>query len=242
MREVLSDVVRQTVGLFDKLRITGTDTETMIEAVSEAKVLFLKATLNEPLKEAEGVWGLTDLTLLNGLLNYAPYRADGATFTAKRREYNGKEVVENFEFREANKLGAVFRTIKGDMVDDIAQIGSIDWDVSFTPQKSNVAAFQQLSGLYSSVDKFFGIETRDGNLVFTIGDDNSATHRVEMVFENDVEGTIPSGMVFNVAELFAVIKQAGNHSLTMNITSRSAICMTVKTPIATYNYYIRAKR
>lgn len=242
MRDILIDIVRQTSGLFDVLKVTSSDTETKLQAVDADKTLFLEASLKEPVPEFAGEFGLTNLNLLKGLLEFASYRTDQAEFTVKRHARGGKETVEQFEFKDANKKGAIFRLMSADLVPEQAVIANIPWDVTITPNKSKLTEFQQLAKLYAEVDKFFGVKTDGRDLVFTIGDENSSTHRAAMVFESDVDGALSGQILWSIPQFLSVMNLAAAHTAEVRITARGVLCVEVETPHGLFKYYLRAKR
>jgi hypothetical protein len=242
MREVLGDIVRQTSSLFNVVRITGTDDSTVIQATDDSKTLFLKATLEVPAPEFNGQFGIANLGILNGLLNFASYKTEDAGFAVHRKVMREVETVSEFQFRDSNGQGADFRTMNAQHVGEQAEIRSVPWEVTVVPDKAKIAEFSQLAGLYSEIDKFFSPKVVDGNLVFGIGGEETSGHRVSMVFARDVEGTLSKGGALYSAQMFlSVIKNAGSHPVTVSLYGPGLLGVSVKTPIATYDYYMRHK-
>jgi hypothetical protein len=243
MREVLLDLVKQTGGLTEALRVTGTNEETVIKGCDETKTLFIEATLKQPLAEFEGEFGVTNINLLSGLLNFPNYLTDDATFNVKKKERDGLMTVEQFEFR--NKVtgnDADFRMMDPKHIPDQATIPNIPWDVTVVPTKSKVTEFSQLASLYAEVDKCFGARTKNGDLQFYIGDEESANHRVSMVFEAGVKGDLKGNLTWNTHQFLSIMKLTGQHPTTLKITNRGVLGIAVETPHGIYNYFIRANR
>lgn len=242
MRDILSDLVRQTSSMFDVIKITGTTEDTKIQAVDKEKTLFLQARLPS-IPEFYGEFGVSNLRLLEGLLDFTSYKVDGASITVERAEKNNKgETVTALVFRDANKKGATYRTMSPEMVGEQAVIANIPWDVTVTPQRAKVAEFTQLAGLFGEVERHFNPITEDGALLFCIGASGGSNHRVSMVFEPVVEGEIKAAMNFSTPQFLSVIKNAGQNPTTMRICERGVLGLTVTTQHGSYNYYIRARR
>lgn len=242
MRDALADVVKQSIGLIDIIKITGKSDETRIQGVDEKKTLFVEAYLKEPIEEFEGAFGLTNLALLRGLLDFSAYRTDQATFAVKRRVMtDDRETVEQLEFRDGRGAGADFRCMSPDRVPEQAEIQGVRWDVSVVTNKLKVAEFQQLASLYAEVDKSFGVKTENGNLLFFFGDESSSTHRASMVFEEGVAGTLNAGLLWSAAQLLQVLKLAGPEPR-LHITGRGVLAVEVETEHGSYKYYLRASR
>lgn len=239
MRDILVDLVRQTKDLFGVIKVTGTDDGTKIQAVDNDKTLFLEAMLTTPVPALAGQFGISNLTLLDGLLSFPSYKTEQAKFSVKRETKASEETVTAFIFKDANGKGATFKTMAAHLVAEQAQVNKIGWNVTVTPSKSKVAEFAQLSRLYVD-DKAFKVSTEDGDLVFALGDDNSATHNASMVFESGVEGELSGEMLFNAAQFLSLMKIAGSHATTIKITSKGVLGVSVEAPTGTYNYFLRA--
>jgi hypothetical protein len=242
MREILTDLVRQTKDLFEIVKITGTEDETKIQAVDKDKTLFVRASLNTPQPDLEGEFGISNLALLDGLLSFPSYKTDDAKFAVKREIKSGNETVTAFIFKDANGKGATYKTMAANLVNEQAEIAKIPWTVSVVPSKSKIAEFSQLSRLYSEVDKSFRIFTDDGDLVFGIGDDGTSTHNASMVFESGITGELSGDLTFDIFHFLSLMKIAGSNQTTMNITSKGVLGVTVNAPTGIYDYFLRAKR
>jgi hypothetical protein len=242
MRDTLVDLVKQTAGLIDTIKITGTPSETRFQAVDENKTVFIEGVLKEAIPEFEGEFGVTNLNLLKGLLEFSSYRTDQASFNVKRRPWKETTTVEQFEFRDANGVGSNFRAMSPDLVPEQAEIRSLPWDVTFVPNKGKLAEFAQLAKLYSEVNKTFGATTDGSNLMFYIGEENSSTHRGSMVFESGVSGVLRGDLLWTTSQFLQIMNLAGDKVSELKITSRGVLNVAVETPHAMVNYYLRASR
>ena len=246
MRDELLDLIKQTNGLsIDCLKVIGTENETLIKGVDKDKTLFVEAILKKPIPEFAGEFGISNMSLLNGLLNFANYRTSDATFSVKTLTRNEKTTVEKFEFR--NKVTgneANFRATDPRAIPDQATIPKdIPWNVEITPSKTKVAEFTQLASLYSEVEKTFGIKTQGKDLQFLIGEvDNSASHTASMVFESNVKGELKDSLSWNTTQFLSVMKLSNNNPTTIKVTNRGVLLISVETTYGTYNYFMRANR
>lgn len=243
MRDILADVVRQTSSMFDAIKISGTDAETKIEANDADKTLFLKGSLKTAQPDLIGEFGISNLKLLDGLLEFPSYKADGASVAVQRLKRKDNDTVAGFTFRDANgKGGAVFRAMSADLVGEQAVITTIPWDLSFVPQKAKVAEFSHLASLFNEVDKSFAPRTADGDLIFGIGSDDASTHKVSMVFETGVTAELRGDMLFSTPQFLSVLKIGGQNPVTVSICNRGVLGIAVETAHGNYNYFLRAKR
>lgn len=241
MREVLGDIIHQTSDMFEVLKVIGSNKETKITAVDDEKVMFLDATLKEPIEEFDGEFGLTNIKLLKGLLDFPSYRTDEAKFNVKRKERNGKETVEQFEFKDANNKGSIFRLMSSDLIPSQAVIKNIPWDITIEPNKSKFSEFQKLANLYSKVENSFAPKTEGNDLVFIIGEEDSSTHQASMVFQSGVDGELKGDIRFGIPQFLSIMRMNSENTKLM-FTSRGILCVEIETKYGFYKYFLRAKR
>lgn len=258
MREIISEIIGQSRELFDRVRVTGSSTETVVKAADKDKVVFLVAKLKEPLECFQGDFAMGNLHFLDGLLNFPNYKTDTATLEVDRQPkiYVDKETEEKITtetvvglvFKDAHGKGAVYRTADAKFAGEQVNEVKVVWDVTFKPSKSKITELTQLSKLFSEVSKTFSIYVDDNSdLVFCLGDDSSSTHNAEMIFESGVTGTLNDGdtkieLTFDSGRFLSLTKLAGVHPVTLNISKKGVLSFTITTGFATYNYYLRAQR
>jgi hypothetical protein len=241
MRDVLSDVIKQSTGLIDTIKVTGKDTMTRLQGVSEDKTVFVDGRTSAVIPEFSGEFGISNLPLLRGLIEFPSYRTDEATFKIKRRTWKDTSTVEQFEFRDAKGRGADFRCMAPEVVPEQAEITNLTWNVTITPDRSKIAEFQALTNLYKDVDKNFGVSVDGVALVFSIGSDNSSTHRASMVFADEVSGSLNNGLQFNAGQFLKLLSVAGADAR-LQFSSRGVLSVECDTPHGSYRYYLRAVR
>lgn len=241
MRDILSDIVRQSLNLFDTIKITGTDKETKVQGVSKTKFLFIEGQLKTPAPEFIGQFGMSNLTLLRGLLDFSSYKTENSTFNVRRmtNEKDGTETVEQIEFGDGKGAEAIYRCMNS-RIPEQAEIKNIPWDVTFKPSKSKLAEFEELSKLYGVVSKTFSAKTEKGNLLFTLGEEGSSMHRASLVVEEDVDGELTGGLMWEFDDFFRVLKIANDP--TIRLTSRGVMLIDTETAFGTYKYFLRAQR
>ncbi len=255
MREALSDVVRHVAPHFDtassatsknlcKVKITGTEDSTKVEAFTDDKHLFLIAHLKKPIPEFTGEFGISSLSLLKGLLDFPSYKSEEAKFKIHRQEFNDFSYVSQFEFRDRNGAGTFFRTVNPKQVEEQAKIASITWDVEGSPSKAKITEISTLSGLLSEVTKLFTLVVEGGNLYMAIGNpDSSSTHAATIHLMDNVDPKMFAGnnWFYDTPIFLAVLKTAGTTNATVKFCSRGVIGVIVETDHATYTYYLRGK-
>jgi hypothetical protein len=245
MRDTLSDIIKQTNGLFPSLYVEGTDTETSIRAMTDDKNLILSCVPKAPLVDLRGEVGINDLGILNGLLNFSSYNSEDASFTVQRANRQGKEFAELFSFRDGKKAGSNFRlanpaTIPDDKVPP--KVNTIAWEIEFEPNKSKVTEFTQLANLYSKGDNFFAPKTQDSDLLFLLGEETSTTHNASIVFEENVTAELKGTARYSIASFLALMKLSSQHPVRLGLTSRGVMGVSMETSYATYSFVLRANR
>ena len=70
MKDNLQDLIQHTHSLgIDLIKVTGTETETQISAIAEDKSVIVNGTLNSPVAEFIGVFGMPNLGKLKTILS-----------------------------------------------------------------------------------------------------------------------------------------------------------------------------
>lgn len=242
MRDVLSELVKQTLGAgLEVVRVMGTPDSTRIDASDDDKVLFLKATFKTPIPAFTGDFGMANLKLLSGLLNFSSYNTDQAEHEVHRTKMDGADVPFTLEFRDGNGGRAEYRFMPAKLVPE-NQISNIPWDVTLTPNRAKVAEFTHLANLYSEVDKHFGVKTDKGNLIFIVGGEDNSSHLASMVFETGIAGSIKKELRWPIDRFLSILKLAGQNNTSLKITQHGVLAITVDAPHGEYTYYLRAKR
>jgi hypothetical protein len=243
MRDILTEIVKQTNGLFDEVTVYGSQTDTQLKAKDKDKTLFLQATLTMHQPQMEGEFNLVNFPWLDYCLNRATFKTDDSKFVVRRETKNSVETVTALEFKDANGRGAIYRTNL--LAQENATISKdIPWNVTIVPNKSKIAEFKDLVRGYSQAAdaKSFNVAVDAGDLIFGFGDPSSSSHSADMVFESGVTGTLPGGMSFDTKHFVDMMTLAGNNPITVTLTAKGVLGVQIQATHGTYNYFLRAKR
>lgn len=235
MREVLADILRQTSGLVDVLKVVGTPESTHVEGWDQSKTLVVRADLRNAIPDFAGEFCVPNVGLLNGLLNFTSYQTEGATFRVKRRQRGEREIVEEFQFRDAKGMGADYRLSVA--ASKPLEVHTLTFESAFEPEKSRLNEFQQLAKLYSEVEKTFGLKIEDRSVIAQLGTDNSSTHRASVVLATNVGGAIRVPSRWMIEKFFAMLKTTAN-PLVGIATNGLVLRVTAETQHGVYNYYL----
>lgn len=241
MRDYLLDIVSHThsLGVIDLLKITGTENETVINAVSEERVAILEAKFHNPIPEFIGVFGMPNLGKLNTILNIPEYKED-ATVNIITNTKDNVTVPAGIHFE--NKDGDFkndYRFMSAEVVNDklkTVKFRGVNWGVEITP---SVAAIQRLKFQASanSEETSFIAKVENGNLVFYFGDHSS--HAGNFVFAHDVAGTLNKPWSWPVSAVISILGLSGDKMI--RFSDEGAAQITVDSGLAVYNYILPAQ-
>lgn len=245
MREKLLDIIKHTSGLgfVESVRVTGTDTSTVFEAMDDERTIIIRAELKQPEPSLKGEFGMRNLGMLQGLLNHAPYKADGAKIDIKRKERNGVEAPEQFVFTaESGKDTADFRFMSASLLPAQAQLKHNTWDVSVEPTDSKVQEFANLASIFGGIEQFFSVTTADGDLQIQIGDPNGSNHSTSMTFVEGVSGEIKTSMFWPINQVLTVLKVGKGENPQIQIMNLGALRINLETDHAKYSMILPARK
>ena len=96
MREILSDIVKHIAGLgfINEIKLTGTEDKTSIEGIDANKTVIVKGQLKIPSQDFIGDFGMGQLGLLKGLVEFPIFKDEKTSLKIVKRERNEKLVPE----------------------------------------------------------------------------------------------------------------------------------------------------
>jgi hypothetical protein len=238
MKDYLQDIVKHThaLGFIELVKVTGTATETKVDAVSEDRSAIVQAQFHNPVPDFVGTFGMPNLGKLNTILNIPEY-SEGAKLTVSKTD--------------AGPAGVHFENAAGDFKNDYRFMGSeiindklkavkfrgVKWGVEIEP---SVASIQRLKFMASanSEETTFIAKTEDNKLKFYFGD--HSTHAGDFVFAHDVEGTLSKGWNWPVAAVISILSLSGDKMI--RFSDEGAAQITVDSGLGIYNYILPAQQ
>jgi hypothetical protein len=242
MRDHLLDIVRNTYGLgtIETVKITGTDTETTIEANAEDRSVIIQAKTNTPVAEFIGVFGMPNLGKLSTILGIPEYKED-AKITLNTQDRNGATVPTGLHFE--NKAGDfkndyrfMSQEIVVDRVKSIISRKELAWAVEFEPTAANIQRLK-FQASANSDETTFTAKTEGNELKLFFGDHSS--HAGNFVFQSGVSGTLSKPLSFPVAAVISILGLSGDK--TFRLSNDGVLQISVNTGLATYNYLLPAQ-
>lgn len=243
-RDVVQDIVKHTAGLgfIGSVKVTGTDSETTLDAMDNDRTVILKAKLHNSVPEFVGEFGLGNLGFLSGVTSLPNYQAEDATVEVVSRERNGVNVPDHLLFKDGEGNKDQYRFMSKEIVEQTLQtvkFKGVEWDVTFEPTKQKVSELQQVAGIYGGIEPNFTVKTQDGDLVVTVGaSDGSFTGR--RTFAKNVDGELNEGYAWPLAQVLAILKLGMSGSCVMQISKKGALMISVDSGIGKYDYILPA--
>lgn len=244
IKDVVQDIVKHTAGLgfITSVKVTGSDSETLLDAMDADRTVILKAKIHSAVPEFSGEFGLGNLGFLNGVTGLANYQSDDATVEVVNRERNGVTSPDHLLFKDANGNTDQYRFMSKEIVEQTLQTAvfkGVEWDVTFEPTKAKVSELQAIAGIYGGIEPNFTVKTQDGNLVVTVGaSDGSFTGK--RTFATNVDGELNEGYAWPLSQVLSILKLGMSGSCVMQISKRGALMISVDSGMAKYDYILPA--
>lgn len=238
MKDYLQDIVHHThsLGFIDLVKITGTDTTTSIDAVSEDRIAIIQAQFHNPVPEFVGTFGMPNLGKLKTILDIPEYKED-ATINITQKNTGEPDGIS---FK--NKSGDFkndYRLMTANVVNDklkTVKFKGVKWGVEIEP---SVAAIQRMRFMAqaNAEETTFVAKVENGNLVFYFGDHSS--HAGNFVFAHDVAGALTKAWNWPVGAVISILSLPGDKMI--RFSDEGAAQVTVDSGLAVYNYILPAQ-
>ena len=241
MKDYLQDLITHTNGLgnVDLIKVTGTDTETQINAIAEDKTVIVSGTLNGPISDFIGVFGMPNLDKLNLHLKNPEYK-ENAKIDVVKANRNGADVPVGLHFEnQAGDFQNDYRFMAAELINEklkTVKFKGASWEVEFKPTVAAISRLKLQSAAHSE-ETVFQVRTEDNNLVFFFGD--ASTHAGSFVFQHDVGGKLKHTWSWPVAQVQSILNLDGE--VTMKIADAGAMQITVDSGVAVYDYILPAQ-
>jgi hypothetical protein len=241
MRDYLLDLVEHTydLGCIDLVKITGTDSETAIEALAEDRSVVVQAKFLNPMPDFIGTFGMPNLSKLKILLNLGEYR-ENAVISILRQNRNGVDAPVGLNFINAagdfkNDYRFMTSEIVGEKLKTVKFKGA-NWNIEFEPQNNSIQRLKMQSQA-NAEEATFQARTDNGDLKFVFGD--HSTHAGEFVFQGTVGGALKRAWAWPKAQFISILDLTGDKIV--RISDDGAAMITVNSGIAEYNYILPAQ-
>lgn len=241
MRDYLLDLVEHTydLGCIDLVKITGTDTETVIDGIAEDRSVVVQGRFLAPVADFIGTFGMPNLNKLKILLNLQEYR-ENAEITVLRQDRNGVSAPVGLHFKNAvGDFKNDYRFMTAEIVAEklkTVKFKGANWNIEFEPTVAGVQRLK-MQAQANSEEPTFQARVENGDLKFVFGD--HSTHAGEFVFHPGVTGTLKRAWAWPVKQVISILDLTGDK--TFKISDDGAAMITVNSGIAELNYILPAQ-
>jgi hypothetical protein len=241
MKDNLQDLIQHTYGLgcIELIKVSGTDTETNVNAVAEDKNVIVSGTFKNPNAEFIGVFGMPNLGKLKTILGFDDYD-EHAKINVVRGTRDDPTAPANIHFETKagdfiNDYRLMSKSIVEEKVKHVMFKGTT-WNVEFEP---TIAGIQRLKRQASanSEEKNFTTKTENGNLMVYFGD--PSTHSGNFVFYPGVTGSLNKAWMWPVKEFLSIMDLPGDKII--RISDAGATEIVVDSGLAVYRYLLPAQ-
>jgi len=240
MKDHLLDLVQHTfdLGCIDLIKITGTETETVIDGMAEDRSVVVQAKFLNPVPDFIGTFGMPNLSKLKILLNLQEYK-ENAEITVKRQDRNGESVPVGLHFK--NKIDDFkndYRFMTSEIIAEklkTVKFKGVNWHIEFEPTNAGIQRLKMQSQA-NAEEPSFQARTEGTDLKLYFGD--HSTHAGEFVFHSGISGQLKRAWSWPKAQVISILDLTGDK--TFKISDDGAAQITVNSGIAEYNYILPA--
>jgi hypothetical protein len=242
--DYIKDIVEHThkLGIIDLVKITGTDSETAIDAMAEDRSVIVQAKTHAPIAAFIGQFGMPNLTKLSVILGIPEYQAD-AKITVTTKTVGDPAVAVPVGLHFENKAGDFkndYRFMSSELINEqLKQVKfkGVKWNVEFAPAVQNIQRLKYMASANSEETTFIA-KTDKGALKFFFGDHSS--HAGNFIFADNVTGTIAKDFHWPINAVISILNLPGDK--TFRFSDEGAAQITVDSGLAIYNYTMPAQQ
>ena len=242
MKDSLKDLIDHTLGLgtIELIKVTGTDTETAINAVAENKSVIISGIFKDPIADFIGVFGMPNLNKLKTIIGFDDYD-EKSKINVIRTQRDGVDVPSTIHFETKtgdfiNDYRLMLKSVVDEKVKSVSFKGA-KWNVEFEPTIAGIQRLKKQSQA-NSEEEHFVFKTDGSDLKVYFGD--ASTHSGNFVFNTPVTGTLAGIHKWPVKEFLAIMDLVGDKKV--KISEQGATEITVDSGIATYVYLLPANK
>lgn len=235
MREIIEDILKYTysLGFIPDLKITGTDDDTLIEAMDEQCQVVIKGHLKTPEENFIGEFGISNLPILKSLVDYADFKSDAASFDVVRETRGDTEFVSNFKFSAPGVSPFKHNLMDPKLIREHYDFVGGNWNITFTPDKNAVGRFGYMANTYSGTNSNFTVSTEDDNLLFSVGGYEGGG---SVIMHSEAGTSLKSTPSWPVSPVLAVLKLKDDPTVNILDGRTSALCIELESKFAKWSY------
>lgn len=242
MKDYLSDIINHTsqMGFINLIKVTGTDTETVITAMAEDRTVIVTGKFKDVQTDFKGTFGMPNLSKLKTILGFDEYN-ENATIVMTRQTRDGELVPEAIHFETSsgdflNDYRLMSKSVVEDSVKAVKFAGA-NWNVEFEPKVVNIMRLKKQSSA-NNEQTTFTTKTEGTDLRVYFGD--VSTHSANFVFEENISGALQRSWAWPVIQVLAILALDGDKKI--HISDAGAMKITVDSGLVEYEYLLPAQQ
>jgi len=241
MKDHLKDLIDHTYGLgnIDLIKITGTDKETLINAIADDKSVVISGSFKTPIADFIGVFGMPNLSKLKTIIGFDEYDNE-AKINVNRTQRDGVDVPStiHFETKNGDFLNDYRLMTKAIVEEKVKSVLFKDppWNVEFEPTVAGILRLKKQASANSEQENFT-TKTDGTDLRIYFGD--PSTHSGNFVFHSGIQGSLSRSWMWPVKQFQAIMDLVGDKKV--RISDAGATEITVDSGMATYRYLLPAQ-
>lgn len=235
LRSVMMDVLKHThgLGVFENIRVIGTDDSTEFKAVDADRTVIMSAKLHAPVSEFQGEFGLGNLSVLNRICKLSNYQGDDTKIKVVAREKDGETFPHEMLFRDGAGSKDQYRFMSKAALTKIPNFRGATWDLEIQPATARVEHLAEIAGIYASDNPNFAVKTEDGSLIFEVGSDEGGVFG-RRIFAENIEGSLKNVWSWPLSPVLSVLRLGGTQKLMFS--DKGACQIMVDSGIGVYTY------
>jgi len=219
---VLREMVDCVSGLgFDVIKVTADDEKAVFEAVNKDRTAVMKAETKAPLEDVRGVFGLSNLNVLGGILSLSSMRGSDVTVEVKNANDGSPEELV---FNGKDGARAVYRLMGEAAVPKQPNFRTPAWDVTIEEvSKGAFIAVKEQAAVFGAVGgNKYTPSASDGKLVFEIGDTGASNHNTRFVV-SECDGELTGTYKYQIPMTITALALTNSKALTLHYSSKGVM-------------------
>jgi hypothetical protein len=242
MKDILKDLVAHThsLGFIDLVKITGTESETTVDALANDRTVIVHAKTTSPQVEfKDSIVGFPDLNKLDLHLKNPEYKVN-AKIEVVRDTRNGELQPVSIKFEnEPGDFKNEYKLMGSNLINEMlktAKFKGASWQVEFEPSVTSITRMKLQAAAHSG-ENIFLVKTEGDALKVYFGDANS--HEGSFVFQAGIAGKLRQNWTYPVSQFISILNLDGDK--TIKFSDDGVILITVDSGLAVYDYFVLAQ-
>ena len=243
LKDYFKDISRYVSnnGFFEKIKVSATSKDIVVQAMDKDKEVFVKGVFENTNSELKGVFGLSNLSLLQTITNDSEYLMTETSVKVIYESRNAEEIPIELSYENKSKSYINYRFMSATLIPDQPTFKDPVWDIIIKPSKVNIQQFIWAANGLAEYEQYFIPRIVDKELKFFIGEDDAATQRGGVIFSTDRNEVFDNKYKWKIQLLLPILKLADSCDCEMAFSTKGVIRITLNSGVGVYTYLFLAK-